>query len=398
MMNTPQSWRRLLLGSATSLIFLPWTLSADDAAPTPAPKMERRIEVIRAEAAPRLEKEMRWVVQQGDDHDEMDTELVTFLGVETVRVSPTLTEQLGLDRGIGLVVQRVIEETAAAEALKKHDIITKLDDQLIVSPDQLGVLVRAKDAGTAVTLTFVRAGKVQTAEVTLQARKPDRAHVLHIDRAHEDHTMILPEGGPVRLGMLHGKLAGDIDRADVDHLLAKFKNKNPSEFTWVSKDVWPGPRPCSRADSGPPPSPNFGGSFARSEHQRADEPIVINDADVVTGFRVQPLEGVVRGRGLRTSVIRTRKPAQTSEPLRRAAPRSFSFFAWRTVHGEPCMEDRRPYPGCGVGVRLASVDEREPTCFSRPSLPMPSEVTTTIASHHQRLPVDGATASARPWS
>ncbi len=239
MMNTPQSWRRLLLCSATSLMFLPWTLSADDAAPTPAPKVERRIEVIRAEGAPRVEKEMRWVVQQGDDHDEMDTEPVTFLGVETVRVSPTLTEQLGLDRGIGLVVQRVIEETAAAEALKKHDIITKLDDQLIVSPDQLGVLVRAKKPGTEVTLTFVRGGKVQTAKVALQARKPAKAHVFHLDGAHEDHSMILPDGAAFRGGVVHSATASTIDRADVDRMLAKFKDKNASEFAWVSKDDGP---------------------------------------------------------------------------------------------------------------------------------------------------------------
>jgi serine protease Do len=97
---------------------------------------------------------------------EMDTEPVTFLGVETVKVSSTLSEQLGLDRGMGLVVQRVIDGTVASEELKKHDILTKLDDQLIVSPDQLGVLVRSKNPGTEVKSTFGRGGKMQTAKVT----------------------------------------------------------------------------------------------------------------------------------------------------------------------------------------------------------------------------------------
>ncbi|MFX3681283.1 MAG: hypothetical protein ACN6I3_00005, partial [bacterium] len=66
----------------------------------------------------------------------------TFLGVETTRVGSTLGAQLGLDRGIGLVVARVVPDTGAAAALEKHDLLLKFEDQLLVTPDQLGVLVK----------------------------------------------------------------------------------------------------------------------------------------------------------------------------------------------------------------------------------------------------------------
>jgi hypothetical protein len=40
-----------------------------------------------------------------------------------------------------------------------HDVLTKLDDQLLVNTDQLAALVRSKKPGDQVTLTLIRAGK-----------------------------------------------------------------------------------------------------------------------------------------------------------------------------------------------------------------------------------------------
>src|SRR4051812_24857060 len=70
-------------------------------------------------------------------------EKVSFLGVTTVPVSPTLTEQLGLPKGIGLVVTAVVPDSPAAGILKSHDILTKLNDQLLIETHQLAVLVRS---------------------------------------------------------------------------------------------------------------------------------------------------------------------------------------------------------------------------------------------------------------
>jgi hypothetical protein len=92
---------------------------------------------------------------------------IPFLGVETDPASSTLTEQLGLPDNTGLVVEEVVPGSAAAAALKRHDILLKLDDQVLIEPRQLSVLVRGHKVGDAVTVTFLRAGKQGTASVTL---------------------------------------------------------------------------------------------------------------------------------------------------------------------------------------------------------------------------------------
>lgn len=106
----------------------------------------------------------RIVTHRGDD--KMEKENVTFLGVETAPVSRTLATQLGLPRDTGLVITRISENSPAAAVLKEDDVLTKLDDQMLVNQQQLGVLVRARKEGDNVRLTVVRGGK----EITVQAR------------------------------------------------------------------------------------------------------------------------------------------------------------------------------------------------------------------------------------
>ena len=58
---------------------------------------------------------------------------------------------------------------AAAAGLQAGDVITKFDGQVINSPDELIVAVRAKNVGDRVTLTYVRGGKTHTTSLTLAA-------------------------------------------------------------------------------------------------------------------------------------------------------------------------------------------------------------------------------------
>lgn len=103
----------------------------------------------------------------GPRPDELrEKESVTYLGVETAPVSRTLGAQLGLVKDTGLVVVNVLAKSPAADVLKEDDVLTKLDDQLLVNMAQLGALVRAKKDGDEVRLTLVRTGK----ELTVKAR------------------------------------------------------------------------------------------------------------------------------------------------------------------------------------------------------------------------------------
>ena len=91
-----------------------------------------------------------------------------YLGVTTKPISPELTAQLDLPKGIGLTVTFVGDESPAAKAgLRAHDVLHKLGDQLLVNADQLRVLVRTYQPGNTVKLTVLRGGKSQVLEAKL---------------------------------------------------------------------------------------------------------------------------------------------------------------------------------------------------------------------------------------
>ena len=97
---------------------------------------------------------------------------VTFLGVETSHVPRVLSEQLGLPRGFGVVVDYVVPESAAAGAgVQQSDIIKMLNDQIIVDSDQLGVLVRSFGDGATVNLKVLRKGQEVNLSAKLQQKK-----------------------------------------------------------------------------------------------------------------------------------------------------------------------------------------------------------------------------------
>lgn len=125
-----------------------------------------------------------WVHADGDtmafkSGDESEMGSRTFLGVETTRVGATLGKQLGLDRGVGLVVARVVPESGAMAVLEKHDLLVKFEDQLLISPEQLGVLVQAKAPGTAVELTVMRGGQERLVTATLGEKKAKSVFIKH---------------------------------------------------------------------------------------------------------------------------------------------------------------------------------------------------------------------------
>lgn len=101
---------------------------------------------------------------------ELEKEKVAFLGIETMPVSRTVAAQLGLPRDTGLVVRRVSAGSPAAAVLQEHDILTKLDDQILIDMRQLSVLVRGRKAGDEVTLTYLRGGKEATTKAKLSER------------------------------------------------------------------------------------------------------------------------------------------------------------------------------------------------------------------------------------
>ena len=109
-------------------------------------------------------------------HHGMEKGPVTYLGVQISPIDPVVTSQLGLQKGIGLTVNHVAEDSPAGKAgLEKFDILKLLDDQILIHPQQLRVLVRSKEEGDTITLTILRKGSELKLEATLVKRniKPD---------------------------------------------------------------------------------------------------------------------------------------------------------------------------------------------------------------------------------
>ncbi len=105
-------------------------------------------------------------------HDKGPKVPVTFLGVETSEVPSVVSEQLGLPKGFGLVVDYVVPDgPAAAGGVQQNDILKMLNDQILTEPGQLAKLVRSFSEGTNVTLTLVRKGKETKVTVKLAKKE-----------------------------------------------------------------------------------------------------------------------------------------------------------------------------------------------------------------------------------
>jgi len=131
------------------------------------------------------------------------TEKGTYLGVTASPVPAVVRDQLRLRPGIGLVVDFVRPDSpAAAAGLKQHDIIEKFDDQLLVSIQQLAILVRMHKPGDEVKLAVIREAKPQVLSAKLaEDDVPPLAEVSGENRPYKDALTILrsaqnsPAGG-----------------------------------------------------------------------------------------------------------------------------------------------------------------------------------------------------------
>jgi hypothetical protein len=164
-------------------------------------------------------------VQIDKDRGPVEMEKVAYLGVETMPVDPTVAAQLALARDTGLVVRRVADGSPAANLLQKHDILTKLDDQILIDMRQLSVLVRNHKAGDEVKITLVRGGKETTVKAKLGEREVPKL-AMNEDRPFMQFFNGAGPGGNVAFGssgaftvpampgipMMEGREAGDVMR------------------------------------------------------------------------------------------------------------------------------------------------------------------------------------------
>jgi len=95
----------------------------------------------------------------------------SFLGVQTVDLTPELREHFGVPRQAGVLVAKIVEDSPAAESdLQVGDIITAVDGDEIVSPSDLARAVGHHESGEVVDLEVWRQGKVRSVSSSLVER------------------------------------------------------------------------------------------------------------------------------------------------------------------------------------------------------------------------------------
>jgi len=119
---------------------------------------------------------------------------VAYLGVATANVDESMKSQLGIASGVTVVDVR--EDGPSAGILEKHDILTKMDDQILFNPEQLTDLLGLKKKGDRVTFAVIRKGASQTQSVILgdreEAKTGPGGPAFTLDRLNIDLPEALP--------------------------------------------------------------------------------------------------------------------------------------------------------------------------------------------------------------
>ena len=93
------------------------------------------------------------------------------LGTTFAPVPAAVREQLDLPDGVGLLVDAVEPGSPAAAGLKRFDILTRFNDQIVCNADQLATLLKLRKPG-AVPLTILRGGRERKIQVILPQADP----------------------------------------------------------------------------------------------------------------------------------------------------------------------------------------------------------------------------------
>ncbi len=118
------------------------------------------------------------------------TEKGPYLGVSASSAPASLRHQVQLPAGVGLVVDFISTKSPADDAgLKQFDILHKLNDQLLINPQQLAVLVRTFKPGDEVMLAIIRDGKPQTLTLRLAEKELRPLELLQFGGMPNDPEM-----------------------------------------------------------------------------------------------------------------------------------------------------------------------------------------------------------------
>ena len=162
----------------------------------------------------------------------------TYLGVAMDQIPPLTRAQLDIPKGVGVAVSYVAKDSPAEKAgLKANDIITKLDDQLIINAQQLQTLIESRKAGDETTITYYRKGKKQTTKAKLAkgamvAQGDARAQPLRLQNGQWQRFPFPGGLGMLRQFNLNPQNQGDFQKQleELQKQLGQLQDLNPEDW------------------------------------------------------------------------------------------------------------------------------------------------------------------------
>lgn len=148
------------------------------------------------------------------------------LGLTLSRASAVLRQQLAVKRGAGLVVETVAPASPAARVgFAQHDVLVKLDDQLLVLPEQFDALLAAAEHDVRLECTILRAGRevvIPLADGGVGAASRSRGTAASGGLRPAASALALvqppvPKNGPVDVGRLRRLTDETLVRQDADY-------------------------------------------------------------------------------------------------------------------------------------------------------------------------------------
>jgi hypothetical protein len=109
----------------------------------------------------------------------------TYMGVGVEAPGKTLRAQLLLSNGVGLVVNYIDLNGPSKELIHQHDVLEKLDDQLLINGEQFATLVRMHKPGDSIAVSVIREAKHIQVTVQLGEKQTSSATTPNIDLAIE---------------------------------------------------------------------------------------------------------------------------------------------------------------------------------------------------------------------
>ena len=110
-----------------------------------------------------------------------------WLGVSIQEVDSGLAEKLGLDKPMGALINRVFDDTPAAEfGLQKGDVIVAINDETIKNVNHLRAVVAMYKPTTTVSISILRDGQMQDISVMLSKRSAQALRPTKDSEGHAD--------------------------------------------------------------------------------------------------------------------------------------------------------------------------------------------------------------------